>query len=328
MKRKKFISNAMLTAAGLSLGKIVHSSQPTRPLISEMGDVKGRNVAEKMKICLFSKQLQWLNYDDMARAVADMGYDGIDLTVRPGGHVLPQDVERDLPKAVEAAEKSGVKIIMISTDISEANGANTEKVLKTAAALKIHYYRTNGFAYQKELDILANLDNIRTRFTGIAAINKKYGLHSDYLNHSDEGFGAAIWDLWEAIKDLDPVCVGSQFDIKHATIDGPYSWPVVFKLIHKYIGTMVIRDFTWEKSSGKWIIRPMPIGEGVVDFAKYFDLVKQYNVPGPISVMCDYELGGAENGARTLTIAKEKILTAMKHDLEKLKTYLSAAGLQ
>jgi hypothetical protein len=53
---------------------------------------------------VFSKCLQWLDYPGMAGITAEAGFDGVDLTVRAGGHVLPERVEEDLPKAVEAAE--------------------------------------------------------------------------------------------------------------------------------------------------------------------------------------------------------------------------------
>ena len=33
----------------------------------------------------------------MAEVVAENGFDGADLTVRPGGQVLPENVEKDLP---------------------------------------------------------------------------------------------------------------------------------------------------------------------------------------------------------------------------------------
>src|ERR1700737_1624160 len=61
----------------------------------------------RLKIYIFSKHLQFLNYKDMAEAAAEMGFDGVDLTLRPRGHVLPENVEMDLPKAVEAMHKVG-----------------------------------------------------------------------------------------------------------------------------------------------------------------------------------------------------------------------------
>ncbi|MFC0772400.1 sugar phosphate isomerase/epimerase family protein [Terrimonas alba] len=322
MKRKDFISSSLLTTAGLALPTLAladthNSLANTSPL-----DLKRIPTGEKAKVCIFSKQLQWLNYHDLAKAVADMGYDGIDLTVRANGHVLPEKVETDLPRAVEAAEKAGIKVLMISTDIRDADEPLTKRILKTAVAQKIHYYRTSGLNYQKDIDIPATLEAIKKKFSGLAALNKEYGLYSSYLNHSGEGFGSSIWDLWLTIKDLDPHYIGSQYDIKHSTIAGAYSWPVCFKLIHPYVQTMVIRDFRWEKNKDLWEIKPVPIGEGMVDLKKYFGLVKQYGIKGPICIMCDYELGGAENGATSLTIPGKNVLEAMKKDLDAVKRFL------
>lgn len=40
--------------------------------------------SDKLKICIFSKHLQRLNYNDMASLAAEIGFEGIDLTIRPG----------------------------------------------------------------------------------------------------------------------------------------------------------------------------------------------------------------------------------------------------
>ena len=41
------------------------------------------------RVHLFSKHLQFLDYDKMSRAAAELGFDGLDVTVRKGGHVTP-----------------------------------------------------------------------------------------------------------------------------------------------------------------------------------------------------------------------------------------------
>ena len=49
-------------------------------------------------ISMFSKHLPDLHGRDLGQAVREAGFDGIDLTVRGGGHVLPARVTEDLPK--------------------------------------------------------------------------------------------------------------------------------------------------------------------------------------------------------------------------------------
>src|SRR5687767_37451 len=66
--------------------------------------------------CFFSKHLAELDWKDLGKAVKDAGFDGVDLTVRAGGHVLPERAE-DLPKAIEAIRAAGVSVPMITTEL-------------------------------------------------------------------------------------------------------------------------------------------------------------------------------------------------------------------
>ena len=75
----------------------------------------------------------------MAEAAAEMGFDGVDLTVRPKGHVLPEKVESDLPKAVEAMRKVGFSPFIMTTAVQDANDPTDQNVLSTASKLGFQY---------------------------------------------------------------------------------------------------------------------------------------------------------------------------------------------
>ena len=64
--------------------------------------------ATPLKISVFSKHFQWTNCREMAAIAKEVGFDGIDLTVREGGHVLPERVEADLPKEPTRSVKLGL----------------------------------------------------------------------------------------------------------------------------------------------------------------------------------------------------------------------------
>ena len=106
-----------------------------------------KKAKEGLRVFLFSKHLQFLNYNDMAEATAEMGFQGLDLTVRPRGHVLPARVEDDLPKAVEPMKKFGLAPILMTTNITDATDVESIKVLKTASALKFTHYRMGWLSY-------------------------------------------------------------------------------------------------------------------------------------------------------------------------------------
>ena len=46
-------------------------------------------------ICYFSKSLQFLDYEQLGEATKDVGFKGIELSVRDEGHVLPENVKTD-----------------------------------------------------------------------------------------------------------------------------------------------------------------------------------------------------------------------------------------
>ena len=72
------------------------------------------------RYCIFSKHLPDLGWTDLATATIDMGFDGIDLTVRSKGHVLPERVSEDLPRALDAIRAKGTTVAMITTEVTSA----------------------------------------------------------------------------------------------------------------------------------------------------------------------------------------------------------------
>ena len=93
------------------------------------------------QICIFSKHLHWLNFKEVGEFTKQLGYDGVDLTVRKGGHVPPEKVVELLPKAVDEIKSAGVEVPMMATNINDADDPLTEKILKTASECGIKYYR-------------------------------------------------------------------------------------------------------------------------------------------------------------------------------------------
>jgi hypothetical protein len=89
--------------------------------------------ATKPAVALFSKPLQHLGWPELGRVVKELGMEGVDLTVRPGGHVLPERVREDLPRAVETLRSYGLSAPMITTAITSGDDPGAGPILATAA---------------------------------------------------------------------------------------------------------------------------------------------------------------------------------------------------
>jgi hypothetical protein len=105
---------------------------------------------EEPMIAVFSKHLQWLPFADVGPVIAESGFRAVDLTVRPGGHVLPERVEDDLPRAVETLRKSGLSVPMMTTAITDANDPLTRRVLATAKKVGVTHYRMGYWTFPGE----------------------------------------------------------------------------------------------------------------------------------------------------------------------------------
>lgn len=307
LSRRDFLINGTL-AAGL-----------LPALQKEAVAIPAAHAASDLKVNIFSKHLQFLNYTDMAEVAKELGFDGIDLTVRPKGHVLPEKVETDLPLAVEAMKKVGLNPLMFCTAVEDAGNPVDKKLLETAAKLGFKYYRMNWYRYNEQRPIPEQLVEFGTKMAGLSQLNEKLGLNGCYQNHSGRMVGASMFEIWQILQKANPKTMGAQYDIRHATVEGGLSWQTGFNLIRPHIKTIVIKDFYWEKNNGKWAVKSVPLGEGMVDFKTYFKLLKDLKVDVPICLHLEYPLGGADQGAFQITVDKKVVFDAMKRDLQKLK---------
>lgn len=257
--RREFIKQAALLTSGLlAVNSTYAIPSAIRPSILKNSIGK--------KISVFSKNLQWLDYENMMAKAASLGFDGVDLTVRPNGHVSPERVRQDLPKVIAAAKKEGLRIYTIVTAIKDSQEPYAEEIVQTATEHGIQFYRMNWYSYEPSLSIQDNLQAIRKKMETLYTINEKYKIHGAYQNHAGNDFGASIWDLWHVLKDFDPRWMGCQFDVRHATVEGANSWPTDFHLIHPYVKMHNLKDFVWENSNGEWTEKNVPLGAGMVNF--------------------------------------------------------------
>jgi sugar phosphate isomerase/epimerase len=312
MERRNFIKTTGLSAAGISLAGTGFASSV----------LSSKSV--KRPICAFTKCLQFLNFDQIAEVLARLEFDGADITLRPGGQIEPENAKSELPKAVKTLQKAGVGIPMMTSAVTDADDKQSMETLKVAADSGIKYYRMGWLAYDFSKTIQQNLDAHKTQFEKLARLNEKLGIHGGYQNHSGIHIGAPVWDLYELLKNVDPKYLGVQYDIRHATTEGGYSWLLGMKRVEPWIRTICIKDFIWSKNEkGEWKHENVLLGEGMVKFDDFFKEYATLKVEAPISIHFEYDLGGAESGKKETTMEPEKIYGMMKTDLDWLRKSLA-----
>lgn len=283
-----------------------------------------------LKVVIFSKHLQFLTGPELAHAAADMGFDGVDITVRAGGHVEPARVAEELPPLVSLIRKQKLLVPMVTTDIVDADSPHAKTVLKTISNLGIRYYRWGGFKYNDDQPIGAQFQGFHERASRLATLNAEYDVCAMYHTHSGVGLvGAPVWDICLILQDLDPNSVAINYDVAHATIEGGLGgWIDSFHLAEPYIRGIAFKDFIWQKNAqGKWEPLFVPLGQGMVRFPTYCSMLATTNFKGPVQLHFEYSLGGADQGQRKISMEREQVFAAMRRDLKQLRSYLGDAGL-
>ncbi len=261
-------------------------------------------------VVVFSKHLQHLSYKGLALQCKKLGLDGVDLTVRSGGHVEPDKVTEDLPRAVEAIREQGLEVPMITTSLSSGDDANVEPILKEAGKLGIKYFRIGGHKYSAMGNPLPRLDAVAKDLKSLATVAEEYGMTAGYHNHSGENrVGAPVWDLHYAFEQVNSPHMGSNFDVGHATVEGSYGdWSITARLMAKHVKMMAVKDFIWRKDRPRWV----QLGEGIVQTTAFLKVFRRVGFGGPISLHFEYPTRSKDELAQHIEDGAAHVRTCLK----------------
>jgi len=260
-------------------------------------------------VCIFSKHLESLDYPELAAAFREIGVDGVDLTVRRGGHVLPENVARDLPAATEAMRAEGLEVSMITTALRSGGDADAEPILEAAGALGIPYFRIGGHKYEEGADPAAQLPQVAGELRQLALLAEKHGVTAGYHNHSGRlNVGAPLWDLHQLYTGIASPNLGSNFDVGHARIEGAHGvWEINAQLLAPHTKMMAVKDFVWDGDRPRWV----PLGEGIVPLVPMLRIFQAAGFLGPISVHVEYRVDSDEAMIEELRAATATLREAM-----------------
>ncbi len=276
-----------------------------------------------MELVMFTKMLKntgGLTLDQAGDYMAEMGFRGADLTVRRGGYVLPEEVGKKLPEAIEILKSKELSVPMITTDVTDANESCAKEIFKTASEcgvkfIKLGYWKYEGFGRIKE-----QIKRIRNNvLKGIYKLSEEYGVTAAVHTHSGNYMSADPAVLWMLLRDYDPNYVCAYIDPGHMAVEGGSSgWRIGMDLLQEHIKTVAVKDFAWfrevdEKTGQKrWRVRTVPLGDGLVPWSEVFSYLHKIGFDGPISVHSEYN-----------QLNFEELIRQTKEDLKYLKDILT-----
>jgi sugar phosphate isomerase/epimerase len=308
LSRRHFLKTGTLAAVGTALAAHGPSPSPAHA---------AKAVPADREFFTFIKPLQELSYDELADTIAELGFQGIEATVRGNGHVLPENVQRDLPTLVKAHEKRDLRIFTMATDINAVSpDQHTETVLKTAADQGVPSFRMSYYKYDLsgKSPLQDQLESFKKPLAGLMELNEKLGIQALYQNHSGANYcGANLWDLFYLMNDYPKERFASAYDIGHALVEGGKAWPQNLALMLPRIELLYVKGPAYSENG----IEFGSLANSAHDHQKLFAMLAKGGFTGPYNLHVEYHMKSDDRAA--LSIA------SMKTDLATLKSWIDNA---
>src|SRR4029079_11767785 len=121
---------------------------------------------------LFTDNLADLTVTQACASAKAAGFDGLDLTLRPGGHVRPEAAEVGLAEAKREADAAGVTIPMVSTAVTDFDSPHAEAVFAAAAHYGARLVKLGYWDYRPFGSLAAQLDETRAKLARLVALGR------------------------------------------------------------------------------------------------------------------------------------------------------------
>lgn len=242
-------------------------------------------------IAIFEKVFEGLDYDELADAIAKIGADGVEATIRPGGHIEPERAAEEVPKMAAAMQQRGKRIIIAATGVANVDQPHTRPLLSTLKEAGITHYRMAHYQFEYDQPLKPQLANFSAMVRELAALNQELGIQGLYQNHSGgnqrRGYvGALGWDAAVMLDGVNPDALGLAFDTRHLCKDTGSSWRTAVAVCKPHIRSIYVKDGIWYGPRGDQY-KDVPLDTGFVN-DEVFDTIRAGLAPMPLCIHMEH----------------------------------------
>ena len=272
---------------------------------------------------VFTESFQGWPIPEVCRKFKEIGLDGLDLTVRPGGHIEPANAAKELPQAVKAARDAGVQIAMLSTAITEVDPVS-EELVATAGSLGIDRIKLGYYRYTQFGKLVDEINAAKTKIAEVARMAARHGVLPCVHIHSGDTIPSGGAVAYLLLKDFAPHEVGAYVDPMHMTVEGGNDgWRQGLDLLAPWIAISSLKNCQWttterdQQGQMRWKFQKCPLADGIANIPQYLERLRELGYHGLFTLHSEY----SDRGSWKVLNADE-CLEQTKRDLEFVKSIL------
>ena len=247
-----------------------------------------------MEIILNSKFFEALAADALGEKARALGYTGLDLCVRPGHPVNPDNVTNTLPVAARVWQDQGISVPLVSApvDFNNPKAAAAEALYAACAAASIPRIKIGYWYFAPGDNYWDVLQRARDDLAGFAELSKEYQVQTCCHTHSGACIGSNCAGLMHLIEGFAAQEVGAYPDFGHMALDGE-DLAMGLSMIRSHLSCVGIKDAFHapqaEGSEPPFIPMLTATGKGSVDWQRALRLLRAMAYSGPLAVHTEYQ---------------------------------------
>ncbi|HUT25672.1 MAG TPA: sugar phosphate isomerase/epimerase family protein [Sumerlaeia bacterium] len=255
--------------------------------------------------------------------VSGLGFDGIELPVRPGYQVQPDNMDRELPEAARVLAGFGVRICSVACPPAErAMAACAEAgvpIIRDGVVIGEEGYMATEAKVQKEYDRLAPLLD-------------RYGVKLGVQNHCG-GFVCNAMGLRHLIEKYDPKHIGAVLCLGHCALDGELP-DMAIDIVWSHLAMIFLKNAYWRRANGpeaefaEWDVYWTTGRQGLQSWPAVAEALKQRGYEGVINLNAEYTDEGSVNRliAEDLAFAKSLFETSTAYARRKVAASIATGN--
>jgi sugar phosphate isomerase/epimerase len=246
------------------------------------------------KFAVFVKPWKTLSIPELGRFIKDIGFDWIELPVRPGFPCEPEDIEQSLPKAVAQLAEAGVYVL----NVTVALPLDDERLYAACAEANVPMNRV--IFSRRSMSYWEAEAEARRQLEAAMPWCEQYGLQIGVQNHVGGSLPVNEMGLYHLVKDYDPKYVGAIWDAGHNGLAGMDPEPAL-EVVESHLCVVNLKNAYWRRVSGpeaevaEWQVYWTSGRQGRASWPRVAAKLKAMNYQGPICLTAEYSNEHAVN---------------------------------
>jgi len=245
-----------------------------------------------LEVILNSKYFEDLTPAKFGESAKSLGYDGVDVCVRPGHPVHPGNVAVALPQAVAVWADQGLScpLATLPTDFTDPLVPEVEAVYAACAESGVQMIKPGYFGFADGDDYWQTLDRARSHLEGFAALSERHGVKTACHTHSGRCLGSNCAGLMHLVQGFDATHVGAYPDVGHMALDGE-DVGMGLAMVRDYLCAVGAKDGVHLHKPGAeppYEPRYAQLGAGAVDWRRVVHTLAAMNFSGPWAIHTEY----------------------------------------